>query len=724
MILFDEERKVFRLDAGNSSYAFYITPSGRLRHLYWGPSMDTTDLLDLGGGTLNVEPPFDPEENQNGRGSQLWEFGPNDLGTKAPASAIVRNADGNTATDPRYVSHRIIAGKPRLPGLPSTFLNSDDEAETLEITLVDQPTKVEFLLRYTAFRDLPVIARSAVVTNKGDAPVDLQKIMSLTTSFRHEDLDVIYFDGFWAKERQYHRERLQGGMRVLGADSGYSSHTMNSCVVLCDPKTTEEFGRAYGVLFVYSGKFAVEVEQAPLYRTTLNLGIHPVGFSWYLEPGESFQSPEALQAVSDNGLGALSRSWHDLIRQHIINPKWRTAKRPILCNNWEAMHFQFSKEKLMELGKTAKANGIEMLVLDDGWFGKRDNERCALGDWYANTEKIGGTMGELAEAVRSLGLKFGLWFEPEMVSGDSDLYRAHPDWAIQVPNRRSTYQRFQFMLDFSRKEVVDHVYETISAVIEEAKLDYMKWDANREMTEVGSLAFPPERQGEIAHRFILGVYDLYERITKRFPNMLIEGCSAGGGRFDAGILYYSPQIWTSDNSDAFDRLAIQYGTSFAYPCSTMGAHVARNWFPQRYSPVETRAAVAFSGTFGYELDLNQMPPEELAQVKGQCEFYHKHHHIVEQGDYYRLANPFEEKTVAWMHVTKDKSEFLLTVVFTRWDHAYEGQTLRLPGLDLNATYTDGEHTWTGKRLAHAGIEISHSSFRSDMFSIVIHGKRV
>jgi len=682
------------------------------------------DLRNLGIADYTCSPNFNPDDNEAGRGAYSWEFAGNDIGTRGVPTAIVRNADGNTTTDPRYVSHRIYAGKPRLEGLPATFVDSPEECETLEITMLDEATKVEFLLRYTAFRDLPIIARSVVVTNKGDAPVELQKIMSLTTDFRHQEFDVIYFDGYWGKERTYHRERVQGGLKIMGADSGYTSHRMNSSVILCDPTTTEEFGRAYGVLFVYSGKFAVEVDQCCMYRTRLNLGIHPMGFTWHLEPGESFQSPEALQAFSNEGLGALSRSWHDLIRQHIINPRWRTAPRPILCNNWEAMHFNFSREKLVTLAKTAKAHGIEMLVLDDGWFGKRDNDQTGLGDWYTNTTKVGCTMGELADEIRSLGLKFGLWFEPEMVSEDSDLYRAHPDWAIQVPNRSSkTFWRYQYMLDFSRKEVVDYVYEMIIKVIDEAKLDYMKWDANREMTEVGSYGWPAERQGEIAHRFMLGVYDLYQRLVNRYPNMLIEGCSSGGGRFDAGILYYSPQIWTSDNSDAFNRLAIQYGTSFAYPCSSMGAHVARNWFAERYSPVETRAAVAFSGTFGYELDLNQMPPEELAQVDGQVEFYHKYHHLVEQGDYYRLANPFKDETVSWMHVAKDKSEFLLTVVFTRWDASYSGENILLRGLDLDAKYTDGTKTWTGRVLTYAGISVKPSRF-GDMLSIVIHGTRV
>ena len=724
MIIFDESRKIFRLDAGNASYAFQIDSANRLRHLYWGPALDTTDLesQNLQRG-FSVNPDFDPNLCASPRMSFLWEFAPNDIGTYSPATAIVRNADGNTVTDPLYTSHRIFAGKPRLAGLPATHVDSDDQAETLEITLVDAVTKVEFLLRYTAFRDLPVIARSIQVTNKGDKPVELLKLASMTTDFMYQKLDVCYLDGYWAKERTFHREAVQGGLKVMGSTRGFSGSTMNSSVMLCDHNATEDYGRVYGVLFVYSGNFAVEVDQNALYRTRLNLGIHPEGFTWHLEPGESFQSPEALQNVSDQGFGPLSRAWHDLIRQHLINPQWRTAQRPLLCNNWEAMHFDFNREKLLTLARTAKANGIEMLVLDDGWFGKRDNERCALGDWTPNTEKLGCSIGDLSDAIHAIGLKFGLWFEPEMISEDSDLFRAHPDWAIQTPGRPLSYHRYQYMLDFSRKEIVDYIFEKISAVIAEAKLDYMKWDANRQMTEVGSFAWPAERQGEIAHRYMLGVYDLYERITKRFPTMLIEGCSAGGGRFDAGILYYSPQIWTSDNSDAFDRLAIQYGTSFAYPCSSMGAHVARNWFAQRYSPIQTRAAVAFAGTFGYELDLNAMPPEELAEVKGQCDFYHECHHLVDQGDYYRLGNPYEDRVVAWMHVAKDKSEFLLTVVFPRLDHAYTGQLLRLPGLDLDASYTDGTRTWNAKMLAYGGLDI-HDPGYGDQQSIVIHAKRV
>ncbi|MGN0867672.1 MAG: alpha-galactosidase [Oligosphaeraceae bacterium] len=717
--LIQEKNLVFRLDSGNASYAFQVTPDGRLRHLYWGPALAALEELTRlnGKNPYPAEPSLAPEDNQAWREHQLWEFAPEDIGIYAPATAAVRSAQGTQVTDPRYVSHRVLPGKPALPGLPASY-GEEQECQTLEVVMEDPATRVQFCLRYTAFRDLPVLARSMAVANRGDAPVELRRAASLTTDFWHESLDVCYFDGFWGKERCFHREALQGGMKVLESTRGLSGHAMNPSVILCEREATEETGRAYGALLVYSGSFAIEVEQSPLYRTRLNLGLHPQRFQWLLQPGESFQTPEALQGFSPQGLGCLSRAFHDFLRNHLIPRQWRDAPRPILINNWEAMHFDFSKEKLVKLARTAKANGVELLVLDDGWFGKRNSDRNALGDWTPNQEKLGGTIGELADAIRAEGLKFGLWFEPEMISRDSDLFRQHPDWAIQAPGHSLSYHRFQYMLDFSRPEVVDHVYETISRVIQEAKLDYMKWDANREMTEVGSAGLPPERQGEVSHRYVLGLYDLYQRLTRRFPKMLIEGCSAGGGRFDAGILAFSPQFWTSDNSDAFSRLFIQYGTSFFYPCSAMGAHVAVNWFPQRYSPVETRAAVAFAGTFGYELDLDRMPPEELAQVKAQCQFYHQCHHLVQNGDYYRLTSPYRDNTVAWMHLAKDKSQCLLTVVFVRYDAAYAGENLRLPGLDPQATYSDGTHTWPGNLLIQAGYPITTPK-NGDMISLQI-----
>lgn len=720
MKLIHENNLLFRLDAGESSYAFQVTPDGRLQHLYWGGRVDAMEELARlnGKNSYPSEPSLDPQDNQCWREHQLWEFAPEDIGVYAPATATVRNAWGNVVTDPRYVSHRLLPGKPALAGLPAAYAEPQ-EAQTLEVTLEDPNTHVQFVLRYTAFQNLSAIARSMVVVNRGDAPAELLRADSLTADFWHESLDVCFFDGFWGKERCFHREALQGGRKTLESTRGLSGHAMNPSVILCDRTTTEETGRAYGALLVYSGNFAIEVDQSPLYRTRLSLGLHPQRFQWLLQPGESFQTPEALQAFSPNGLGTLSRTFHDLLRNHLIPRRWRDAPRPILINNWEAMHFDFSKEKLVNLARTAKENGVDLLVLDDGWFGKRNSDRCALGDWTANEKKISGTMGELADAIRAQGVKFGLWFEPEMVSQDSDLFRKHPDWAIQVPNHSLSYHRFQYVLDFSRPEVVDYVYEKVAAIIQEAKLDYMKWDANREMTEVGSTALPPERQGELPHRYVLGLYDLYQRISHSFPNLLIEGCSAGGGRFDAGILAFSPQFWTSDNSDAFNRLFIQYGTSFFYPCSAMGAHVAVNWFPQRYSPIETRAAVAFAGTFGYELDLNQMPPEELNQVKAQCQFYRQHHHLVQNGDYYRLTSPYEDNVVAWMNLAKDKSEFLLTVVFVRWDAAFYGRNLRLAGLNPNDTYSDGTQSWPASLLLQAGYPVS-SPKNGDMISLQIH----
>ena len=683
MITFFPETRTFHLNAGDTSYIFYIDGDGALVHLYYGPHLESADLIPLQDYRPLAFSPYHGEALSTHSPDVLMQEYPNHgIGDYSPSAVVVRNTQGNDITVLRYVSHTITAGKPALSGLPATFAKAD-EAQTLAILMRDDLTGLEVTLDYTVFKDLPVIARSASATNRGSAAITLEKLASLSVDFTEGPLDLCSFPGAHARERQFQRERLPFGRRVCESLRGYSSHQMNPAVILCEPTATETAGRAYGALLVYSGNFAAEVDVTQLRRTRLTLGIHPQTFRWHLAPGETFQAPEALIGCSDQGFGKLTHAFHDLMRQHLLPPKWVDTPRPILVNSWEAMFFNFNREKLLALGKTAAEHGIEMLVLDDGWFGHRDDDTTSLGDWTVNTAKLGGTMAQLSDDIHALGLKFGLWFEPEMVSEDSELFRAHPEWALQVPGRTRSLGRHQMVLDLSRPEVVDYLYSAIESVVASARIEYIKWDANRHLTEVASATLPPERQGEVFHRYILGLYDLHNRLVKRFPEILFEGCSGGGGRFDAGMLYYCPQIWCSDNTNCLDRLAIQHGTSFFYPCSTMGAHVTVS----DGLDFDTRFPVALAGTFGYELDLNLLPPEQLAKIPEQCKRFHELHHLVDQGDYYRLTSPMTDSVTAWMHVAKDQREFLLTCVVPIRDYAMSTR-LRLPGLAPSLTYED------------------------------------
>ncbi len=683
MITFFPETRTFHLNAGDTSYIFYIDGDGAIVHLYYGPHLESADLIPLQDYRPLAFSPYHGEALSTHSPDVLMQEYPNHgIGDYSPSAVVVRNTQGNDITVLRYVSHTITAGKPALSGLPATFAKAD-EAQTLAILMRDDLTGLEVTLDFSVFKDLPVIARSASATNRGSAALTLEKLASLSVDFTEGPLDLCSFPGAHARERQFQRERLPFGRRVCESLRGYSSHQMNPAVILCEPTATETAGRAYGALLVYSGNFAAEVDVTQLRRTRLTLGIHPQTFRWHLAPGETFQAPEALIGCSDQGFGKLTHAFHDLMRQHLLPPKWVDTPRPILVNSWEAMFFNFNREKLLALGKTAAEHGIEMLVLDDGWFGHRDDDTTSLGDWTVNTAKLGGTMAQLSDDIHALGLKFGLWFEPEMVSEDSELFRAHPEWTLQVPGRTRSLGRHQMVLDLSRPEVVDYLYSAIESVVASARIEYIKWDANRHLTEVASATLPPERQGEVFHRYILGLYDLHNRLVKRFPEILFEGCSGGGGRFDAGMLYYCPQIWCSDNTNCLDRLAIQHGTSFFYPCSTMGAHVTVS----DGLDFDTRFPVALAGTFGYELDLNLLPPEQLAKIPEQCKRFHELHHLVDQGDYYRLTSPMTDSVTAWMHVAKDQREFLLTCVVPIRDYAMYTR-LRLPGLDPSLTYED------------------------------------
>ena len=578
----------------------------------------------------------------------------------------MRGANGSSVTDIRYRSHRIYPGKPKLEGLPATYTNDDSEAETLEIVCVDELTGAEITLIYAAFSKLDVITRSVRIANTSDKPFSIERVHSAAVDFTEMDFDMLHLQGRWAKERTLVTRHLEFGLQGIHSRRG-SSHNNNPFIALARDGYTEESGEVFGFSFVYSGNFAAEVEVDCMRSTRVLMGTDPVDFAWKLEPGESFQAPEVVMVYSDHGVGGMSRTYHKLYRFNLCRGEWKTKKRPIIVNNWEATYFNFDSEKLVAIAKDAADLGIEMLVMDDGWFGKRNNDKSSLGDWYVNEDKLKGGLAELVRRVNALGVKFGIWFEPEMISPDSDLYRAHPDWCLHTEGRERSIGRNQYVLDMSRKDVRDNIFDQMYKILSSANIEYVKWDFNRNLTEVGSELLPPDRQSEVAHRYMLGVYELLERLLAAFPHLLLEGCSGGGGRFDAGMLYYSPQIWTSDDTDAIERLEIQYGTSIVYPPSAMSAHVSAcpNHQTKRTSPFKTRGDVAMAGAFGYELDLTKLNDEERGLVRRQVADYHRYYDVIQNGDYYRLINPTESKgdmtsAAAWESVSSDKREVLLT----------------------------------------------------------------
>ena len=711
-IRFYSESKLFVLDAADCTYAFMVHPRyERLVHLYYGPALAGDEALKLFNydTTPRSQTTIPPGGNpQDGSLSNLpQEFSSFGVGDFRRPSAKVRTPDGFDAVDAEYVSHRIVKGKKTLPGLPATFA-SDAEAETLEVTLRDKVIDVEFVLSYTVFEKLPVIARSVRAVNRGQRAVTIESLASLTLDWRFgSSLDVIYFPGGWVRERRFTRERIRTGIRELASNRGMSSQQMNPFFIICDSDAGETHGRAWGQMFVYSGNFSIAVERDQYDMVHAQFGLNPERFSWKLEPGEAFQAPEALTAFSDAGFEKLSHAFHDLLRRHLIRQTHVHRHRPIVVNNWEATRFDFKEEQIVDFARRAAELGMDMMVLDDGWFGHRDDSGSSLGDWVVYKEKLPSGIAGLAEKIRAFGVEFGLWFEPEMVSPDSDLYRAHPDWCLHIPGRPATLGRNQLVLDMGRSEVVDCLFDQMDVLIREAKIKYIKWDANRQFTEVGSAILPADRQGEAAHRFVLGTYSLLERLFAAHPDLFIEGCTSGGGRFDAGMLYYTPQIWTSDDTDAVERLYIQYGTSFGYPCSAMSCHVSAvpNHHVGRVTPLATRGDVALMGAFGYELDPAKFGEEDAAEVRRQIATARADEELMLEGDLFRLGSPLADNLSGWQIVAKDKQAFTFTAVriMSRPNPSHERLLLR--GLDARTLYRDldsGE-CFTGAFLMNVGV---------------------
>ena len=701
---------LFHLRNDSLSYIMQILPNGYLGQLYVGPAVpldvDYSYLLEFAARPTSTCPFYDnPVFSLEHVKQEYGQYGGSDY--RQPA-VVMSQPDGSTVTTFQYESHRIEAGKPRLDGLPATYVEDDSEAETLIIVLVDPLTTVRIELSYTLFSSRPVLTRTTRFINDGHAEVFLDQAMSACLDLPDAEYEWWQFSGAWGRERHLKTRSLEQGITSIGSIRGNSSAQQNPFVILARPGTDDRQGEAIGCAFVYSGNFLIQTEVDTFDTTRLLVGIHPQGFRWKLRPGSSFQTPEVVFAYTTEGLNDLSATLHSLFRERLTRGQWRDRPRPIVTNNWEATYFDFTEDTLIDIARTAQGVGAELFVLDDGWFGARRGERAGLGDWTPNTDLLPDGIAGLSKKVTDLGIDFGLWVEPEMVNEDSNLFRTHPDWVIQTPNRRRSVGRFQLVLDYSRTEVVDHVFTQLSDVFSTAKISYVKWDMNRSLTEVFSSALPTDQQGEVAHRHMLGVYALLERLTTAFPHILFESCASGGARFDAGMLFYAPQAWASDDSDAVERLKIQWGSSFAYPIVSHGAHVSitPNHQVNRVTPLHTRANVAFFGAFGYELDLNKLSDEEIAEVKAQVAFMKEHRELIQFGTFYRLRSPFDSNITCWMVVNKQKTKAIvgwyrvLNTVNAPFDR------VRLVGLDTTKRYRiTGNELVDGRDVVRSGSEL-------------------
>lgn len=710
-IHFNEQEKEFHIQGKDFSYIFTILKNNQLGHLYFGKRIHqgasfshlyTTEPKATASCVFEGDIAFSLDTLKQ----EYPAYGTSDY--REPAFQIEQE-NGSRITNFEYKNHVIYQGKPKLNGLPATYVEKEDEAQTLEITLYDKLIETEIVLLYTVFKNLNVLTRSSRFTNKGSQKLNLTRAMSTSVDFFDSDYEMVQLSGAWARERHVFTRALQPGTQSISSTRGTSSTQQNPFIALKRKETNEHAGEVFGFNFVYSGNFLAQVEVDQYNVSRVLMGINPFDFNWLLEAGESFQTPEAVMVYSDQGLNGMSQTYQTLYRTRLARGRWRDKERPVLINNWEATYFDFNEEKILTIAQTAKDLGVELFVLDDGWFGKRDNDKTSLGDWFTDKRKLPNGISGLATKITELGLKFGLWFEPEMVSKISELYQKHPDWIIHVPDRHRSHGRNQFVLDFSRKEVVDHIYEMMAAVLKEAPISYVKWDMNRYMTEIGSVALPADRQKEVSHRYILGVYDLYDRLTTNFPDVLFESCASGGARFDPGLLYYAPQAWTSDDTDAMERLKIQYGTSFVYPLSSMGAHVSAvpNHQVKRITSLETRASVAYFGMLGYELDVTKMTEDEKQCVKEQIAFYKENRRLIQNGTFYRLKSPFEGdgNVTAWMVVSEDQKEAIAGYyqVLARPNPGFSRLLLKgiNEGLEYRLENTAG--TYYGSTLMHAGI---------------------
>ena len=710
-IIYCEKDRTFTLQTKNTTYQMQVDRYGFLLHLYYGKKTDgCMDYLLTYYDRGFSGNPYDAGEDRTYSMDTLpQEFPCYGNGDFRSTAFAVENADGSMSCDLRYKSHKIFDGKYNLEGLPAVYA-SEEEAQTLEILMEDPVTGVKVVLLYGVLPAQDIITRSVCVKNESSGKIYLNKIESASLDFLYGDYELLTFYGRHAMERNVQRVPVVHGTQKIGSVRGTSSHQYNPMMILAEKETTEDKGNCYAMSFVYSGCFQGEVLKDQLNQTRMMLGLQEEAFRYPLETGEMFQAPEVILSYSSEGMNRLSQNLHHCIRQHVCRGKYKEEIRPILINSWEAAYFDFTGDTIYELAKAAKEVDIDMLVMDDGWFGKRDDDNSGLGDWFVNEKKLGGTLGNLIKRINDLGVKFGIWIEPEMVSEDSDLYRKHPDWALTVPGRNPVRSRNQLVLDFSRKEVVDEIYDQICKVLDQGNIEYVKWDMNRSLMDVYSAT--TKDQGRVLHDYVLGLYDFLERLVQRYPNLLIEGCSGGGGRFDAGMMYYTPQIWCSDNTDAIDRLRIQYGTSFGYPVSVVGSHVSAvpNHQTGRKTPLHTRGVVAMSGTFGYELNLMKLSEEEKQEIREQIAEYKSYASIIQNGLYYRLSDPTTEEICAWEFVhtdEKEQSKVLLNIVMQVIHGNMTVNYVKLQGLEETAIYREEKSgkRYTGAALMYGGMPL-------------------
>lgn len=741
-IIVHQEPREFHIYNQNMSYIFTVLRNGQLGQLYYGKTIrDQGSFAHLLETRIrSMAPCFYEGDRVFSMEHIKQEYPSCGHGDMRYPAYEIQQKNGSRISEFVYISHKIYAGKPELNGLPATYVESEDEAETLEVLLTDEYMKTDLVLTYTVYEGYGAITRNARFICRNEDGIVLNRAMSASVDLPDSSFEMVELTGAWARERSVKFRKLEHGIQAVYSMRGCSSSNYNPFLALKRPEADENQGEVYGFSLVYSGNFLAQTEVDTYEVSRITMGIHPAYFEWPLKEGEQFQTPEVVMVYSERGLNGMSRIYHGLYRSRLARGTWRDEPRPVLINNWEATYFDFNEEKILNIAKTAKRLGIELFVLDDGWFGRRNSSSSSLGDWYPNLEKLPGGITGIAEKVEALGMKFGLWFEPEMVNKDSDLYRAHPEWAFSTPGRSTCHGRNQYVLDFSKIEVVDYIFGLMADILDKAPVSYIKWDMNRCMSEVFSDGMDAGYQGTVMHRYILGVYDLYDRLTRRYPEILFESCASGGARFDPGMLYYAPQCWTSDDTDAVERLKIQYGTSYVYPVSSMGAHVSAvpNHQVLRMTPIETRANVAYFGTFGYELDLNSLSAEEQEKVAEQVRFMKEHRRLIQFGDFYRLASPFEGtgNVTAWMVVSECRTEALVGYYRVLEPVNVGYQRLKLqglePGFKYHVSFNDTVHY--GDELMNAGMIVSDASAgdnkekfngrNGDYQSRVYHLKRV
>lgn len=723
-ICFDEQNKIFKLDTPHTSYVMAVAEDAWVGQVYYGPRLDSTDLHWVLGLDQRPQTPNTlPDETVSFCDCYPWEYPVANMGDFRSTCLSVRMENGQIDCFPRLVGYRIQAGKPKLEGLPATFGGAEDCA-TLTLELLDEKTNVAVKLLYTAFTKLDVITRSVCICNHGKNNIYLDKALSASLTLPYNDSRLLLLHGSWAREQAMEITPIAKGFHGAASHRGIPGHQSHPFLAVLDGNADQYHGRVYGMHFVYSGSFLAQIERDQFDQLRAVMGIQPEGFCWKLASGETFQTPEVVMVCSDSGLGGMTRTYHDLYRNHLIRSPYLYRPRPVLLNSWEAVYFDFDEEKLLTIARRAAELGIELFVMDDGWFGHRDAPSGSLGDWTEDRRKLPEGLNGLATKINALGMKFGLWMEPEMISPDSDLYRAHPDWAIQTSAHGAMLCRDQYVLDLSRPEVEEYVFGAVANVLRSASISYLKWDMNRPITNLGSAALPSDRQGELGHRYVMALYRIQDRLMKEFPELLLENCCSGGGRFDPAMLYYSPQIWGSDDTDAYERLKIQEGLALLYPLSTIGAHVSvcPNHTVGRMTPFETRGATALAGTFGYELDVTKLSQEDQEKIPGQIAQYHKYRELMQSGDYYRLASAREGNLDAWMVAEKDGGRVLLTMVRTRCEPNMRRKYLRLRGLDAGASYRDTEsgRVYSGQVLRQIGYPLDFPSgdFQAKMVELV------